>query len=170
MFQVLLLEETKLRLCTTMRTSPVRLACLSSPEVLEEVFIWLESVVSVRLCTKCGLFYKSCYSKLKVLLWRSNKKMFINVFYMLEGVTQMWFLDVFLLLRCSNGVSPGAKMGVMAREEWARWAALLNCLVSLKTKMSGCMWQLLLDAFKFMTLQQGPSRWRYGGMYYLQPI
>lgn len=111
---------------------------------------------------KCGLFYKSCYSKLKVLLWRWKKKIFINVLYMLENVTQMWFLDVFLLLRCSNGVSPGAKMGVMAREESARWVALLNCLVSLKTKMSGCMWQLLLDAFKFMTLQQGPSRWRCG--------
>ena len=236
-----------------MRTSPVCLACLSWPEVLEEVFIWLESVVSVLLCTKCGLFYKSCYSKLKVLLWRSKKKMFIaaaaaakslqacltlcdpidssppdssvpgilqarilewvaisfsnawkwkvrevaqscptlsdpmdcsppgssihgtfqarvNVLYMLESVTQMWVLDVFLLLRCSDGVSQGAKMGVMAREEWARWVALLNCLVSLKTKMSGCMWQLLLDAFKFMTLQQGPSRWRCGGMYYLQRI
>ena len=60
-----------------MRTSPVCLACLSWPEVLDEVFIWLESVVSVLLCTKCGLFYKSCYSKLKVLLWRSKKKMFI---------------------------------------------------------------------------------------------
>lgn len=170
MFQVLLLQETKLRLCITMRPPPVRLACLSWPEVSEEVFLWLESVVSVLLCTKRGFFYKSCYSKLRVLLWRSQKKMFTNVPYMLESVTQMWFLDVFSLLRCSNGVSPGAQMGVMATERWERRAALLKCLVSLKTKTPGCMWQLLLDAFKFMILQQGPSRWRCGGMYYLQCI
>lgn len=30
--------------------------------------------------------------------------------------------------------------------------------------MSGCMWQLLLDAFKFMTLQQGRSVHRGGAV------
>ena len=36
--------------------------------------------------------------------------------------------------------------------------------VSLGANMSGCMWQLLLDAFKFMTLQQGRSVHRGGAV------
>lgn len=76
----------------------------------------------------------------------------------------MLFLQPFLLFRASDGVSPGAKTGGMVEEEWARRGAWPDCLLSLRTTMSGCTQRLLLDAFKFMTPQQGRSVRRGGAV------
>ena len=145
-----------------MRTSPVGLACLTCPEALEDVFniTWVGS-------SMCSIIYK-----VGIILWAATPSSKYCYEDQIRRCSQMCFVcwkvlhkcDFynFLLFRYSNGVSPEAKMGATAGQEWARWAALLNCLVCLRTKMSGCVWQLLLDVFKFMALQQGRSVHRGG--------
>lgn len=89
--------------------------------------------------------------------------MSINVLRVLQSVTQRLFYSS---SRYWNPI-----MVCLQEQRWAPWWGrrsemyiLQNDLVSLRTKTSSCLGQLLLGAFEFMTLQQGRSVHRGGAV------